>query len=186
MPRGNDSENASRELQASGMTSSQWGGFANAEELIASQHAAFDPELNAALGKAVDEHATAKLDLNSIKVQTKGGVAVDAAVRGGRLVVVEEDSNGRLVKWSEPHGEQRGSAPARAKAQQSRPPEGQGLNGGPDDSNEDKDSDEAPSGVTVPVIREKLAELKIEEGDATLKNDLWALLPEDARAQLSS
>lgn len=166
MARGNDSESARRDLDASGMTSSQWGGFANAEDLIAAQHEKYDAELNAALNKPVDVDATAALDLDDIEPQYDDGEIKDAAVRGGRLVVVEE-VNGRLVKWSEPHGPQRGSAPARAKSEQGS-------------------AGEAPSGVTVPTIQAKLDELNIDADGKTRKDDLWGLLPEDERAKLAS
>lgn len=170
LDRGNDSEAARRDL------SSQYAGFESAEDMIRHQESQFDVELNKALNKPVDPVATAALDLSGIDPANEGGVVRDAAVRGGRLVVVEEHE-GALKKWSIPYGPQRGTAPATAKAQvanrgQEAPPAAPAADA------------EAPSDVKVDDIKAKLKSLNVSAGDARNKDDLWALLPQDARDAL--
>lgn len=91
MPRGND-PTAGRDIAA------QYGeGHGNAEDLIRYHDDELDEELNRALLKPVDPAATEALDLDSIKPKY-GGTIMSAVIRGGRLVVVEDDE-GHYRKW---------------------------------------------------------------------------------------
>lgn len=79
----NDSVAARRELRADG----QYGGYANAEELIRGHYASVSPEVRAALRKKVNEEATkeARLDNVGDDIEVpKGGTLVDWAIRGDR------------------------------------------------------------------------------------------------------
>lgn len=195
MPRGND-PTASRDVVA------QYGeGHGNAEDLIRAHDDRLDAELNKALLKPVDPAATEALDLDSIKPRY-GGTIMNAVVRGGRLVVVE-DVKGHYEKWhDDPPGggskrggrrssvdagaEDRKQAAARAQAEANADPGNDGGTGAAGGSPDDDDGDEAPEGVTVPMIREKLDARGITpERDVRRKDDLWALLPEDAQAELA-
>lgn len=194
MPRGND-PTASRDIAA------QYGeGHGNAEDLIRAHDDRLDAELNKALLKPVDPVATEALDLDSIKPKY-GGTIMNAVIRGGRMVVVE-DVDGHYEKWhADPPGgskrskrgnvdsgaEARKQAAARAQAEENADPGNDGGTG--DDGSGDGDDDdngEAPEGVTVPMIREKLDARGITpERDVRRKDDLWALLPEDAQDELA-
>lgn len=154
MARGNDSESARRDL------ASQYGEHASAEGLILEHDSNLDPVRIAALNKPVDAEATKALDMDSIEPRL-GGEVKAAAVRGGVLIVVEETPRGTFEKWHDADY---------LKNTKSKP--------------EPDDDDKAPQGVKSEDIQKKLADLGIDKGDATNKDGFWALLPENARAEL--
>lgn len=167
MARGNDADAAQADLTG------QYGEHPNAEALIAAHDDRYDSKLNAALQKPVDTVATDALDLRSIKPQHKGGEIKAAAIRGGRLIVVEE-VDGELVKW---HDDVPGSGSrSSAKAAPDKQP-----------SSQSADPDAAPENVKGDVMKAKLAELNIEvPSSARAKKDWWALVPDDAKAELQT
>lgn len=207
MPRGNDTE-AHRELDR------QYGDHASAEDLIKAHERSVDLEMQNALQKPVDGAATEALDIDKIKPKYDG-IVRSAAVRDGKLIVVEEvGADKRLVKWCDAD-HVKGNASARAAANQAAAsvggspkreggaPEGQGRAGAtPLDSGSGAlndtgqtppaapaapapSADAAPDDVTVPVIRAKVDELKIDvPRDVRTKDRLWALLPADAQDEL--
>lgn len=173
LDRGNDSENARRDLAG------QYGEHANAEDLINAQDGKFDVELDKALNKPVDPDLTRALDVDSIDSKFDGGIVRSAAVRGGRLVVVEEHE-GTLKKWSEPYGG--GNSGAKQAAKQAAA--GVGAGGGAGVAG-GSTPDAAPEAVKVDAMREKLEELQIAvPSDTRKKDDIWALVPQEARDQL--
>lgn len=91
MPRGND-ESAARDLAAS-----VGEGVGNAEDLIERTYADRTPELEAAQMKALDEEATAALDISKLS-GPNGEEVVSAAVRGGVTIVVYVDDKGGYSK----------------------------------------------------------------------------------------
>lgn len=161
--RGNDRENAARDL------SRQYGEHESAEDLIKAHEETFDVEMDKALNKPVDAKATAALDLDEIEPKYDDGVIRSAAVRGGRLVVVEE-TRGTLQKWSVPVNER----PAARKAPEDVPPEDQ------------DEPQKAPGNVTSETIQNKLAELQIDTSGKTKKDEFWALLPEAEQQALQA
>jgi hypothetical protein len=192
VPRGND-PTASRDIAA------QYGeGHGNAEDLIRAHDDHLDAELNKALLKPVDPAATDALDLDSIKPKY-GGTIMNAVIRGGRMVVVE-DKDGHYLKWHDdpPGGKKRSGsgkvdagaegrkqAAARSQAEADADPGNDGGTGAAGGSPDDDDGD-APEGVTVPMIREKLdARGIVPDREVRRKDDLWALLPADAQNELS-
>lgn len=166
MPRGNDAAAARRDLDT------QYGGNANAEDLIEAHDANHDAELQRALSKPVDQEATNKLDLDKIDPDIKGSTVLAAAVRAGQLVVVEETKDGVLHKSLD--ASYSGAGSRRNPA--ARPDDG---------ADDDDDTDAAPESVSVPKIKEKLDELQITvPSDVRTKAALWALVPEEGRAEL--
>lgn len=91
MPRGND-ESAARDLAAS-----VGEGVGNAEDLIERTYADRSPEFEAAQMKALDEEATAELDITKLS-GPNGEEVVSAAVRGGVTIVVYLDERGGYSK----------------------------------------------------------------------------------------
>lgn len=195
-PRGgNDREGAIADIE------SQYGpGHQSAADLLDAHDASYDMELQRALSKQVDEPATAALDLSSIRPAYDGTVQ-SAAIRGGRMVVVEETPDGRLVKWHKdvPAAARRASAQGAAagavpstqqqKAQTatgdpdagSTPPggdDGSGAGTGDGDAGAGDGADgKAPKEVTVTKIEEQLAaEGTTPDKSVTKKDDLWALV----------
>lgn len=189
MPRGND-PTASRDL------ANQYGeGHGNAEDLIRAHDDRLDVELNNALLKPIDPAATDALDLRSIKPKY-GGKIMNAVIRGGRMVVVE-DVKGHYEKWHDdpPGGKRSGGgkvdsgaqarkdAAVRSQAEQDADPGNDGGTGAAGGSSDDEG--DAPEGVTVPQIREKLDARGITpDREVRRKDDLWALLPPDAQNEL--
>lgn len=94
MPRGNDTE-AHRDF------ATQYGIHGNAEALLAQHRTAMSPALKAANLKPRDDEASDSLDLDRIK-PSEGGTVLSASVRGGMIVYVAEDDNGRTYKDVEP------------------------------------------------------------------------------------
>lgn len=189
---GNDSEAARKDLDK------QYGDHASAEDLIRAHDEAVDAGLQAALSKPVDPVATEALDYESIKPRYKDGEVVAACVRGGYLVVVEE-AFGQHLKWGEPH--EGGTARARQAGRQAsasvggdpdKPggaPEAKGSTGGapaspPNAPDAGADLEEAPQNVTSQKIQDRLAELQIDVGDSTRKQQFWDLLPENEQVAL--
>lgn len=189
MARGNDSESARRDLDR------QYGEHDSAEGLIRAHEDSWDQEHSAALNKPVDIEATAALDFDAIDPKYKGGIVRTAAVRGGRLFVIEE-AHGTLNKWSEPYkpsaAEKKKAATAPPVVVPSAPPPpaatadhgGGGQTGGSEGSTE-VDLSEAPAGVRSQAIQDKLDALKIDRTGQTNKAGYWSLLPEDARKELA-
>lgn len=187
---GNDAQDARRER------GDQYGEGASAEDLIhAHDQATIDNKaLRAALEKPVDADATA--GLGTIKPKF-GGEVLSAAVRGGLIVVVEM-VDGAPEKWSTPYTKSDSQvevAEAQAAASVGGPsddtgqaPPGTGVDGQGTPAGDGTPStapEKAPEGVTVEAIRAKLAELEISiPADKRKKDDLWALVPSEARAQL--
>lgn len=97
MPRGND-EAAHRDFQT------QYGVHGNAEQLLEQHRAAMNPTLRAAQLKPRDDEASDSLDQAKIK-PSQGGKVLDAAVRGGLIVYVAEDKEGRAYKDTAPFKE---------------------------------------------------------------------------------
>ena len=91
MPRGND-ESAAHDLVAK-----HGEGVGNAEKLIEQTYADRTPEFEAAQMKALDEDATAALDISKLS-GPNGEPVVSAAVRGGVTLVVYEDDKGGYSK----------------------------------------------------------------------------------------
>lgn len=120
MPRGNDSEAAASEL------ADRFGqGAGNAEELIQAHDRERSRELVAASMKEVDAEATEELDISKLE-GPNGEEVLSASVRGGAIVGVYEDENGRthkrILKESKKDGsKQEAKRSARSK---SRKPEG--------------------------------------------------------------
>ena len=83
--------------QAEAAFAGQYGIHPNAEALLAAHRASFDPALEAALLKPVDQEATDELDLSEIE-PAQGGKVTAAAVRGGVIVYVAEGEDGRSYK----------------------------------------------------------------------------------------
>lgn len=187
MPRGNDPD-ARKDLV------SQYGeGHGNAELLIKAHDDAYDVKLQAALGKRVEQI----LDPSTISPR-EGGTVMSAAIRGGLMVVVEEAKDGRYVKWYDDPPKP-GSKAAKAAAKGPEQPGGGSTTGGDteDDgsgsgsTNEDDQTGSgsgnppAPGNVKVDSIKDALKTLDITpSSDVRRKDDLWALVPEDAKTQL--
>lgn len=91
MPRGND-ESAAHDLAAK-----HGEGVGNAERLIEETYADRTPEFEAAQMKALDEEATAELDISKLS-GPNGETVISAAVRGGTTIVVYEDDKGGYSK----------------------------------------------------------------------------------------
>lgn len=190
---GNDSEAARRDLDQ------QYGEHASAEDLIRAHDQTLDGKMQAALQKPVDPVATDALDIDDIDPKF-GGEIQAAAVRGGQVIVVE-DVNGRLVKWSQDHA----SAPkAKSAARQASAsvggnpeadggaPEGKGPGGGQasgapaqgNSNDDDAEENQAPQNVTSQAIQDRLAALGIDVGSSTRKQQFWDLLPDSEQAAL--
>lgn len=90
MARGNDAENAAKELRT------QYGDAQNAEELIKARNATRDPDVARASLRPIDQGATDALDLEKLKVG-KGERIVAASVRGGVVIAVVEDEDGNTL-----------------------------------------------------------------------------------------
>jgi hypothetical protein len=84
MARGNDPQ-AAREFAA------EYGASGNAEELIRAHKASISPEVSAASLRAVNNEATAELDLDSLAKKAGVEEVVAAAVRGNAIVYVDQD-----------------------------------------------------------------------------------------------
>lgn len=93
MARGNDAEAASVELRQT-----LDGEAPSADDLIKAHAATIDKDVQRASLIRADEEASAAIDLSTIKPRAEGDVVVAAAVRGGQIVYVAEEPDGRTYK----------------------------------------------------------------------------------------
>lgn len=94
MPRGNDADQAAKDL-----AQSMGGDYPGLDDLIREHHASLDPRVQAAQGWGYDVDATENLDLTKLKV--KDGVVLSAAVRRNRdeqLVIAVVEFDGGVYK----------------------------------------------------------------------------------------